>query len=624
MCGIAGIVRFDGQGVPAHLLKAMTDQLAHRGPDGEGLWSAGSVGLGHRRLAIIDVAGSPQPMTSGDGRHHVCFNGEIFNYRQLRRELGYPFRTDGDTEVLLAVYAAEGADGVKRLRGQFAYALHDEPRGTTWLFRDRLGVLPLYYYVDDEHLLFASEIKSLLVALPHSPRVDTASIADYLSRRAVASPYTLFEGIRKLPPGHRLRVHRDGRSVVEPYWSLPEPGDVLDVTGPEAKALVRSALDDAVADGLVADVPVGAYLSGGVDSSLIVATATRLRGGEPVETFSAGFGDERFDELQHARRVSGWLGTNHHEVLVRADDFVDDWSRLTWHRDAPVSEPADVAVSRLAREARTVVKVVLSGEGSDELFAGYPKHRFARWSERAGIVPAAIRTPVLSRMERALPSGHRRLRVAMRALAAGTAAERTEAWFSPFTAYEREALLRDVAARDVSSEPAGRDALDRMLRQDLRGGWLADNLLERGDRMSMAASLELRPPFLDHRLVELACRLPTRVKLRGGVGKWVVRELAGEALPDDIVRRPKSGFIVPLDAWFRGALRDRAYDQLLAPGSIVADLLDRSTVQRILEDHTRGRRDEAVRIWTLMCLETWHATFFGPTRRTPAYGVKAR
>jgi asparagine synthase (glutamine-hydrolysing) len=613
MCGIVGIRRFDGQEVDARLLRAMAGQLAHRGPDDEGFWHRGAVGLGHRRLAIIDLAGSVQPMASPDGRHHITFNGEIFNYRALRAETPYGYRTDGDTEVILAAYDAHGAACAEHLRGQFAFALFDEDDESLWLYRDRLGVLPLYYYADGQQLIFASEVKALLEAMPAAPKVDEQSLDDYLSRRSVAAPYTLFDGVRKLPPGHRLRAGRGGDIRIEPYWSLPAPTDVLDVSDAAAVDLVRHALDDAVLDALVADVPVGAFLSGGVDSSLIVATATRLRGGDPVETFSAGFGDPRTDETHHARTVSRWLGSNHHEVVLSAADFDAEWSRLSWHRDGPISEPADIAVAQLAATARQHVKVVLSGEGSDELFAGYPKHRFAGWSRRAGLVPDGVRQPALRAVERALPSGQRRLRTAARAL--GAPRERLgEEWFAPFTAAERHALLGDLG-RPPTAAPAGRSALDVMLRRDCTGGWLSDNLLERGDRMTMAASLELRPPFLDHRLVELAFRLPDRVKLRGRTGKWAVKALAEESLPAEIVHRRKAGFQVPLDAWFRGDLRDTAHDRLLSSGSFVTQVMDRTAVAALLRDHARGRRDEAVRIWTLMCLEVWHERFFGRSDR---------
>ncbi len=615
MCGIVGARRLDGGPVPEEVLRAMADQVEHRGPDGEGYWSVPGVGFGHRRLAIIDVGGSNQPMASPDGRLHVCFNGEILNYRELRGRLDHPWSTEGDTEVLLALFAAEGPQGVERLRGQFAYAVHDDRDGSLWLFRDRLGILPLYYARVGDALLFASEVKSLLVAMPGPVEVDETSLDDYLTRRAVPAPRTMYKGVRKLPPGHWLHLQADGRTTVHRYWSPPGPEELLDVTPAEAVDLVREGLDRAVARALVADVPVGSYLSGGVDSSLVVATVAGLRGAEGLHTFAAGFGDPRVDELHHARAVAEHLGTTHHEVVVRPDEFADAWSRLTWHRDAPLSEPADVAVHRLAELAGHHVKVVLSGEGSDELFGGYPKHRYAAAAERLGRIPLAVRGPVARGLDVALPSQLHRARIAARALGATDARGRDLGWFAPFTAAERRRLLgpRTPSVRPRSGASTG-DPLDRMLRADLEV-WLPDNLLERGDRMTMAASVELRPPFLDHELVETAFRLPSHLKVRDGTTKWLVKEVARGRLPSSIVDRPKAGFRVPLDAWFRSGMEDMARDRLLSPSSFVSQVMDRSAVRSVLDTHARGRRNEDIRIWTLLGLEVWHETCITATQR---------
>jgi asparagine synthase (glutamine-hydrolysing) len=609
MCGIAGIVRFDGTPVDVALLDAMAGRLVHRGPDGHGVWIEGPVGFAHRRLSIIDLAGSPQPMSSVDDRHHVTFNGEILNYKELRSRSKYPFRTNGDTEVLLALYAEQGAGFVERLRGQFAFAIHDASDGSVTLFRDRLGILPLYYAYDSSQLVFASELKAVLPALSTLPDVDESGLAAYLAHRSVPAPRTLVQGIRKLPPGHRLLVKPDGSVLIERWWSLPDVDTTQSATSLEATALVEEALRASVDENLVADVPVGAYLSGGVDSSLIVALMTERVDSELVHTFSAGFGDAETDETHHALRVSEHLGTVHHEVTVAPDDFERLWPMLTWHRDAPVSEPADVAVFRLAELAREQVKVVLSGEGSDELFAGYPKYRFARAAACAGKLPSAVRGPAAELVQRELPARFRRARIAVRAMGAEDEAARLEAWFAPFTPPERDELLGRPARRPGADIPlAEGDAVRRMLFADCHA-WLADNLLERGDRMSMAASLELRPPFLDHRLVELAFSLPSDVKLRDGVTKWVVKEVARRRLPASIVDRPKAGFRVPLAAWFRASLRGMARDRLLDAGSFVSQVFDRRAVADLLASHDAGRRDEDIRIWTLLSLEIWHETF---------------
>ncbi|WP_424183351.1 asparagine synthase (glutamine-hydrolyzing) [Actinokineospora sp. G85] len=608
MCGIAGVRRLDGAPVDPAVLAEMAKRLHHRGPDDSGHWVGGSTGFAHTRLSIIDLGASAQPMADKSGRKTIAFNGEILNYQELRTELHYPFRTGGDTETILAVHDRWGIDGVTRLRGQFAYALDDADTGELHLVRDRLGVLPLYYYVDDEVFAFASEIKALFPAIG-ARGVDLASLHDYLAHRSVPAPHTLVDGVRKLPQGHRLTLGRDGQVRLRAYWELPGADEVLDCTPEDAVRLVTEALDASIADALVADVPVGAYLSGGIDSSLICALTAKARGGSGLHTFAAGFGDPRVDELHWAKQVAGVVGSEHHEVIVTAEDFRDSWARLSWHRDAPLSEPADVAVFRLAELARTQVKVVLSGEGSDELFGGYPKYRFAQATRWAGLVPAGLRGAVLPRLERRLPASRQRLGVAVRAMAEASAAERMRGWFAPFTERERTTLLGGGASRALDPYRRGRgDALRRMLYADSHA-WLADNLLERGDRMSMAASLELRPPFLDHRLVELAFRLPSSVKVRGGVTKWVVKEVARRHLPAEVVDRPKSGFKVPLDAWFRDGLREMAHDLLTGPSSFVADTLDRTAVRTLLDEHSSGVRNEQPRLWTLLSLEVWHREF---------------
>lgn len=614
MCGIAGIRRFDGQQPDPALVRSMTSALGHRGPDGEGHLVRGDVVFGHRRLSIIDLEHSPQPMSSADGHLHVCFNGEILNYQRLRAEIDYPYRTAGDTEVLLAAHARYGEAGVERLAGQYAYALFDENTDELWLHRDRLGILPLYYYADPDQLVFASETKALLRGLGRVPDIDVASVHDYLARRSVPAPWTLLEGVRKLEPGSSLRVGHAGVIRSRRYWSVPlhrqEPiDDEGAVTG------LGAALDTAMKRALVSDVPVGAYLSGGLDSSLLVALATRGRT-EPMHTFSAGFGDPRFDELPQARRVSKALGTVHHEVAVRPTDFVSLWDRLTWHRDGPISEASDFAVFRLAELASSQVKVVLSGEGSDELFGGYPKHQYAVVTGAAGLVPGRIRQPALAAVERRMPKRLGRPRIAVRALSELSEAERMEAWFAPFLSRERSNLLGGPGGHSRQrSWERGTSSLTRMLVGDLTG-WLPDNLLERGDRMSMAASVELRPPFLDTNVVDFAFSLPDRMKVRSGTGKWVVRQLARRLLPPSVVDQPKVGFRVPLDSWFRHELRDMARDRLTAGDSLAAQFFDRATVQRLLDDHDSGRRNEDLRIWTLLSLEVWNDV----CRRRPLAG----
>lgn len=605
MCGIAGVLATRGGAVSENSLWEMARTLRHRGPDDSAVWSDGTVGFAHTRLSVIDLETSHQPMHSVDGSWTLVFNGEIFNYRELRKDLDYPFTTDGDTEVLLAGLVRHGIGFVGRLRGQFAFAALHRDSGTLHLVRDRLGVLPLYYRQDPDSLVFASEIKAIHCYSTTTPCVDVDSLDAYLTGRSVPAPFTLFHGVSKLKAGHRAELTAAGCLTVHRYWDLPavEPrrrSELLNVVE-EADGAIR----DAVASALVADVPVGSYLSGGVDSSLIVAIMKDLRGDAPVDTFSAGFGDPRFDELTWARKVSERVNTRHHEVTVRPEDFLELWPQLTWHRDAPVSEPADMAVFRLAQLAKQHVTVVLSGEGGDELFGGYPKYRFAHWQTMARTIPVRLRGAVGRRVDARLPQGLARPRIMLRALSAPSELDQLSTWFAPFTVEERSALLGATPSPERQrTVPAGIDSVDRMLRHDVTS-WLPDNLLERGDRMSMAASLELRPPLLDHRLVEFAFRLPSRMKVRQGVTKWLLKEVAKRYLPAEIVDRRKVGFRVPLDQWFRSDLRDNVWDRLTG-GSFVGQTLDREVVRDILRRHDSGRFNEESRIWTLLSLEVWH------------------
>lgn len=608
MCGFAGVRLFDETEIDIDALSGMASTLLHRGPDEQSTWTEPGLGLAHTRLSIIDVQGSHQPMHSADGTWVIVFNGEVFNYRELRAKLDYPFETDGDTEVILAGLCKKGIGFVSELRGQFAFAAFERSTGILHLVRDRLGILPLYYSAENGRVTFASEPKAIFAAGGRTPTVDRLSLDAYLASRSVPAPNTLYAGIKKVLPGHRCAIDRNGNISFAQYWAPPAVAPQPRTGQRDVVGTVDLAIRDAVEAALVADVPIGSYLSGGVDSSLIVAVMKSLRGDAPVETFAAGFGDPRYDELRWARLVSEHVGTTHHEVHVRADDFEELWPRMTWHRDAPISEPADIAVFRLAEMARRHVTVVLSGEGGDELFAGYPKYRLARALRVARTVPASLRARFVNALEPRLPQRLSRARIALRAAGAPTEADQLASWFAPFTAIERQVLIGSPPPRErLRTTLPGDDSVDRMLRYDL-ASWLPDNLLERGDRMSMAASLELRPPLLDHRLVELAFRLPSSVKLRRGTTKWALKEVAKRYLPEEIVERRKVGFRVPLDDWFRKGLRDAMWDRLTGTSSFVGSNFNKLAVRELLTRHENGLYNEESRIWTLMSLEVWHNT----------------
>jgi len=613
MCGIVGIRCFRGRTVEYPVLLKMAEQLQHRGPDGKGFLIMDNVGFGHTRLSIIDLAGSPQPMSSANGPVHITYNGEIFNYKTLREELiaqGVQLRTHGDTEVLLEIIRREGILGLRKINGQFAFGFYAENSETLVIARDRLGILPLYYHEGRDFVAFASEIKALLPVIG-GVEIDDEAVEDYLTFRSVPAPRTLFKNIKKLSAGTAIHICRNGKIQEEVYWALPAIEHGNTITGLRAIEAVEVKLREAVGLRLVSDVPVGAYLSGGLDSSLTVAMMKKLRGGDEIHTFAAGFSDLRHDELPYARQVSKFVGTNHHEVNVGSHDFMNLWEKLCWHRDGPVSEPADIAIHKIALEARSFVKVLLSGEGSDEIFGGYAKYLYDPKIATFSAIPGYLRIPAFRFCERLLPESRNRIRQVARALTARHTAERMQSWFASFTWYERRQLRPGYGCfhDDGQWKRAQGDHLRRMLYVDCHT-WLADNLLERGDRMSMAASIENRPPFLDHELVELAFRVSSEMKIKGKSGKWLIKEIARCYLPDQIVDRKKVGFKVPLDVWFRGPLKDYTHDLLSGKDSFVSGYFERGEVSAILSDHLKGRRNEESRIWTLMGLEIWYRAFF--------------
>lgn len=613
MCGIAGIVSFNKEQISNDKLHAMGQRLIHRGPDAGDIWhdSTGTVGFSHRRLSIIDLAGSPQPMTNVDGQSTICFNGEIFNYKKLRENWKYPYRTNGDTETILAGYTNDPKDFVNKLQGQFAFGIYDESDSTLRLYRDRLGILPLYYYHDNNIFAFASEIKSLLVVLDSMPEIDKYALSDYLAQRGVPAPNTLYNGIKKLEAGHILSVCRDGTISDDIYYEIPQyDAGLVDLDERTAADRLDEILYCAVGAALVADVPVGAYLSGGIDSSLICAMIAKHRDNVhgSLSTFSARFSDgSSLDETPFSRTVSELLHTDHHEISVSPQDFIDTWPKLSYQFDAPIPEPPDVAFSFLAKRARENVTVVLSGEGSDELFAGYPKYQYAKLVDYIRRTPQMLRGPLLNAVERSLPASMNRQRTLIRSTAGANEVESFQTWFAPFTSHERAELFdhRGHNTLEKVHDNARGDVIQRMKYQDLHG-WLPDNILERGDRTSMMHSLELRPPFLDVNVLEFAQQLPSHLLVDRKSGKKIVRNVAKRYLPEEIFTRNKHGFKVPLDDWFRSSLKDFAYEHLTSSGSLSREMFDRKFVQSLLDNHLSGKFNDGMRIYTLVSLEIWY------------------
>jgi asparagine synthase (glutamine-hydrolysing) len=621
MCGIAGWVAKADRMLSTETLESMLQAIAHRGPDGQGTCSfpdastGHNVFLGHRRLAIIDPEGAHQPMCDADAGLALTFNGEIYNFRELRGELsslGYVFRRDSDTEVLLRAYQHWGSDVVRHLRGMFAFAIWDARNQRLFLARDRFGEKPLYLYEDGSGLYFASEIKALLRIPGVRPAVDLQSVWDYLAYRYVPGPKTLFGGIRKLMPG-TVAVWERGKLREERYWSAPDRSPRV-VTQPQADAVENflSRLDGAVKMQMVSDVPFGAFLSGGLDSSAIVALMSRHNAS--VRTFSVGFAEDSYSELGYAAEVAQRFGTEHHELIVTDRDLVDKLPRLVAFRDAPVSEPSDIPIYMLACEAARSVKMVLTGEGSDEILGGYPKHVFERFARSYQLLPGCVRHRLIAPLAQALPYGSRRLKTAVTNLNIEDWRERYVRWFGALNRCERDRLsvLRPNGSPVGDAPPFDADPKSSALRRILyfdQTSWLPDNLLERGDRMSMAASIEARVPFLDHELAEFASSLPDRYRVRGMCSKWILREAGKRLLPERILRRPKVGFRVPVNRWFRGEMREYLLDHLQGGASMIRDYFDPRALDRVLADHLGGRQNHEKLLWALLNLEIWHRQY---------------
>ena len=618
MCGIAGWIA--RRAPAAGVLSSMLGAMAHRGPDGHGACrfqcaTGQQISLGHRRLAIIDPEGARQPMCDAAAGLALTFNGEIYNFRELRgelRRLGYRFALDSDTEVLLRAYQHWGRDVVHRLRGMFAFAIWDANRERLFLARDRFGEKPLFLYENGGDLYFASEIKALLCVPGLAVSADLHAVWDYLAYRYVPGPGTLFRGIRKLMPGTTAVWERETLRE-ERYWTAPDQAPHPAPRGGDdlvAEFLVR--LEEAVRLQMVSDVPFGAFLSGGIDSSTIVALMSRHN--SLVRTFSVGFRERRFSELAYAAAVARHFGTRHQEIVVSHADLVERLPRLVAFRDAPVSEPSDIAINMLACEASRSVKMVLTGEGSDELLGGYPKHLAERAARGFQLLPGVLRRRLIAPLASALPYGFRRVKTAVANLNIEDRRERYVRWFGALNREERDRLsVLRVDGRPArhgppfDSDPRS-SPLQRILYFD-QTSWLPDNLLERADRMTMAASIEARVPFLDHEFAAFASSLPDRYRVRGLHGKWILRAAVRRLLPERILARPKVGFRVPVSDWLRGDMRDYLLDHLQSASSRTRTYYDGRVLDRMLAEHLGGRQNHEKLLWALLNLELWHRQY---------------
>lgn len=620
MCGIAGIYAWSGEGPKARQLQAMADAVARRGPDDQGLHIDGRIGLAHRRLIVIDPSPAARcPMRSEDESAVLTYNGEIYNFVELRQELerrGHRFATRSDTEVLLQGYREWGMAVVERLTGMYAFALWDKSARTLWLVRDRFGEKPLYYAECGNRLIFASNIAGVVAGFEATPKIDPTAVVEYLCEGYILPPRTIWENVKALPAASIARVGSDGELAIETYWDLPDiaPGE-KDLAPEEALGELETRLRASVRQRLVADVPVGGFLSGGVDSSLIMALAAQEHPG--ISTFSIGFVEPSHDETPHARQVAQHLGTDHHEFILRENDLIAALPGLVWQYGQPYGDSSSIPTHMVAQLARSNVTVALTGDGGDELFGGYRRavlsrtiDRYSRW------VPRGIRQGMVAKLAgsgRMNGKWMRLTRLNAMSLDGPLKGRENALGWAPLLG---ELLGRKAFAHAPSSAvtgmtqplPGGMNTLHQILYDDIHRQ-LAGDFLVKVDVATMAASLESRAPFLDHRLAEWAWHLSDTFKVRGREGKWLLKTLAERHVPGNIVYRRKQGFAVPLALWLRGEL-GALLERLLQDSPLFSLCwLERAPILRALSEHREGVVDHATRLWWILWLDLWCRMF---------------
>ncbi len=619
MCGIAGVLYNDPQRpVEGDLVERMCAAIHHRGPDEWGMWNEGQVGIGMKRLCIIDLSGGRQPMANAGGSIRIVFNGEIYNYLDLRGDLekrGYRFTTNSDTESILHLYEEYGEDCVQHLRGMFAFAIWDGCKRKLFLARDRFGKKPLHYFHDDEKLVFGSEIKSILEHPDVRPEVHRPAIVNYLAYGYTPDPDTMFKGVAKLPPGHSL-TWEDGKIAVRQYWDLNFQPDQPAREDAFYLDEVDRLLHEAVRVRLVSDVPLGAFLSGGIDSSLVVAMMARQMS-EPVKTFSIGFDEGKYNELPYARMVAKRYGTDHHEEIVKpdAEAVISDLIKVF---DEPFADSSAIPTYYVSKLARRHVTVALSGDGGDELFAGYDRYLDSPLSGYTDKIPQVARQLVFGSVARLLPEWFYGINT-LRYLAAdedaryalkmtGGLSARYQRVFSPNLVQTAGSGDPSSALQQYMEQVRGRDVITRRQYGDVKR-YLAGDILTKVDRTSMLVSLEARAPLLDHRLAEFAATIPTSLKVRDRSLKHVLKTLARKYLPADLIDRPKMGFAVPVAQWINQEWSEMSQELVLGERTLRRNNFNPRYLQRIMDEHRRGRRNHGGSIWALMVLEMWYRTF---------------
>jgi asparagine synthase (glutamine-hydrolysing) len=648
MCGICGEIDFSRTGIRVEVVHRMCEVLEHRGPDDEGMVflqgnklleikrpfppsldeNGFEVGLGHRRLAIIDLSDvAHQPMCNEDGRVWIVFNGEIYNFQEIRGGLekkGHFFKSKSDTEVILHAYEEWGVECLNHFRGMFAFAIWDSNLKQLFMARDRLGKKPLVYFNRNGQFAFASEIKALLEIADIERQVNNNSLHHYLSYQYVPSPHTIFEGIKKLPPAHYLLLDHRGNIKVDRYWKLYfNSSHQNGINLEELSDRIRTELEESVKLRLISDVPLGAFLSGGVDSSLIVGIMAKLSE-KTVKTFSIGFDEKEFDELSYARLVSTHFATEHHEFLVKPN-AIEILPKLIWHYNEPFADSSAIPTYYVANMTKDYVKVVLTGDAGDENFAGYQRYLFSQWAPFLTKLPEGVMRKTLPRFLRLFSSFHikeskiNRLADLLEMLSVDRVRNYAEQ-IKIFNAKEREDIYTKDFFKSVEKldpldflmnkfiDSETEDFLERLLYVDINS-YLPEDLLVKMDIATMANSLEARVPFLDHKFLEFVATIPSRLKLKGFKTKFILRAAFRDFLPEVIFKRRKMGFVIPVSRWFRNELKDYVYDILLDPRTLNRGYFRREGVQRLLKDHLESRYDHSAKIWALLFLEMWFRVF---------------
>lgn len=632
MCGICGVLSFEGRRQDEVVIRSMVEQLEHRGPDDQGIYRDGSVMLGQTRLSIIDLSSAGhQPMVDSFDEVVIVFNGEIYNYRELRADLirdGVPLKSATDTEVILHLYKRYGLECTKYLRGMFSFVIWDRIQQTLFLARDRVGIKPLYYYSDGRQFAFASEMKAFWSLPGFNSDLSMAALVTYTAHAHSFAPQTILKHVKKLPPGHTLTVDRTGKTLFHQYWTIPDEATDNSLSEDLANSL-RGVLEDAVRCHLIADVPVGVFLSGGLDSSVIAALAAKEMP-DRVRTFSVGFDlGGYYNELGDAKILAESIHSDHHELVVKGIDVPKLLEKLVWHYDEPFADAACIPTYLISKFARESVKVVLSGEGGDEVFGGYRRyitqlasHHFQSLRFLAG-TKSPLRRFVDSRV------GFRRVKKVLAASAISDEALRYAHWVTFFTASMRDDLFTDTVHSlthhvDVGeiykrefAESSHMDRTNQLLRVDMRT-WLPDTYLEKVDKATMAVGLEARVPLLDHLIVELMFKLPGRYKIRGSQTKVLLRQATSDLIPEAIRRKPKHGFAVPLDEWFRGPLLGWAKDILLDDRMTRRGLFKKDAIEKLIGNHVSGCNDLGTPIWQLLSFELWCRQYIDERSFAPA------